>query len=322
MFGRHVAASMDRSSDRVLALHGDQFATSRQVLERQMGLEEGNRKLYELKREEGLLQLRMQLLKLRQETLNNMNTQAALVAGCAVGLLSSGEVQVMEETTLCVDLMTGNPYRFVEWVQHSFPLLQTVCRPTETLIGIAYIVAATLSVLFSLLTIFLSHYLVDKSTRVALAAKRDNGGKGTDTVRRMENLITAKMGLIERCFHRSLLCLVIAVVIMVLEIHFVSGAIAIGLTVLVNRMRLREQRSIREGLLKLHEAHGEKLLEADAALVDLGGIIDTELVLKLRDYCFRCFQRSSGPNRPSREQAGSASQAVPADGVGGATGML
>eukprot|EP00966_Prymnesium_polylepis_P208417 4828148-Prymnesium_polylepis.1 len=63
-------------------------------------MERANRKLYDIRHQEGLLELQMRLLEMRQQHLNQMNTQAALVASCSVALLSSGELDVMNKETL------------------------------------------------------------------------------------------------------------------------------------------------------------------------------------------------------------------------------
>lgn len=45
----------------------------------------------------GVLDLRLQLVRLRSDYLNQVNTQATLVAGGAVGMLSSSELQTMDQ---------------------------------------------------------------------------------------------------------------------------------------------------------------------------------------------------------------------------------
>ena len=84
-----------------LPLTDDVTATGRDVLLHQRGMEISNRELYKLKRDEGMVELRMRLLELRQAYLNQMNTKAALVASIAAGLLSSGELGILNEETMC-----------------------------------------------------------------------------------------------------------------------------------------------------------------------------------------------------------------------------
>ena len=44
-----------------------------------------------------MMDLRLQLLSMRADYLNQLNTQATLVGGAAIGLLSSGELTVVNE---------------------------------------------------------------------------------------------------------------------------------------------------------------------------------------------------------------------------------
>ena len=176
-------------------------ATGHAVLHQQKGLEISNRELYQLKRAEGMLDLHMRLLELRQSFLTQMNTQAALVAGCAVGLLSSGELDIMNVHTVCnIEAMS--------WI------VLAGCLPTEYITNFFYIVFAINSFLWALFTIFLSNHLVGMTMIVALH------GSGLDDIKSIEPLLRRKMNLIENGFHVSLACLVGAVGCMIAEMNF------------------------------------------------------------------------------------------------------
>ena len=97
-----------------------------------------------------------------------MNTQAALVSSCAVGLLASSELEVMHMETMC---------RLPEWYPR--PILW-VCLPVEHLVNFSYVVFAVGSVMWSLWTIYLSNHLVGVSMIVALK------GNGKDHVKGIE----------------------------------------------------------------------------------------------------------------------------------------
>ena len=47
--------------------------------------------------DKGMLELRLQLVRMRTEYLNNINTQSTLIASCAVAMLSSGEIQAVSQ---------------------------------------------------------------------------------------------------------------------------------------------------------------------------------------------------------------------------------
>ena len=47
--------------------------------------------------DKGMLELRLQLVRMRTEYLNNINTQSTLLASCAVAMLSSGEIQAVAD---------------------------------------------------------------------------------------------------------------------------------------------------------------------------------------------------------------------------------
>lgn len=56
------------------------------------GVVGGNRELHRSNYERGMLDLRLQLTRMRGEYLNQMNTQSTLLASCAVAMLNSGEL--------------------------------------------------------------------------------------------------------------------------------------------------------------------------------------------------------------------------------------
>ena len=64
----------------------------------QTGVAGANRELHKSTYDMGMLDLRLQLIRIRSDYLNQINTQSTLLAGCAVGMLASGELQAMEAT--------------------------------------------------------------------------------------------------------------------------------------------------------------------------------------------------------------------------------
>ena len=56
------------------------------------GIFANNRNPHRSTYERGMLDLRLQLIKMRTDYLNQINTQATLIAGCAVAMLASGEL--------------------------------------------------------------------------------------------------------------------------------------------------------------------------------------------------------------------------------------
>ena len=213
-------------------------ATSQDVLRQQQGIEISTRELYQLKRNEGMLELRMRLLELRQSYLNQMNTQAALVGGCAVSLLSSGELQIMNEETMC---------NF-----HSSALVLAGCLPTEYLVNFLYIVFAVNSFMWALWTIYLSNYLVGKTMIVALH------GSGLDDIKSVEPLLQRKMLLIENGFHLSLACLIGAVGCMIAEMNFaVALFLAAPFMLTIGLLARWQTRDISRELAKLNVSDDE-----------------------------------------------------------------
>ena len=57
----------------------------------------GNRELHKNTFERGMLDLRLQLVRFRTDYLNQINTQSTFIAGCAVAMLSSGELVVLDD---------------------------------------------------------------------------------------------------------------------------------------------------------------------------------------------------------------------------------
>ena len=55
------------------------------------GVVGGNRDLHRTNSERGMLDLRLQLIRMRSDYLNQINTQSTLLAGCAVAMLASNE---------------------------------------------------------------------------------------------------------------------------------------------------------------------------------------------------------------------------------------
>jgi len=63
---------------------------------KQMGVSGANRELHKSQYDMGMLDLRLQLIRIRSDYLNQINTQSTLLARCAVGMLASSELLAME----------------------------------------------------------------------------------------------------------------------------------------------------------------------------------------------------------------------------------
>ena len=72
------------------------------------GVSGANRELHKSQYDMGMLDLRLQLIRIRSDYLNQINTQSTLLAGCAVGMLASSELLAMEATG-------GFDYRHWQW---------------------------------------------------------------------------------------------------------------------------------------------------------------------------------------------------------------
>ena len=74
----------------------------------QPGVVGGNRELHRTTYEKGMLDLRLQLTKMRIDYLTQINTQTTFIAGCAVGMLSSQELMSLDD-------LDGTPISTFTW---------------------------------------------------------------------------------------------------------------------------------------------------------------------------------------------------------------
>ena len=74
----------------------------------QPGVVGGNRELHRTTYEKGMLDLRLQLTKMRIDYLTQINTQTTFIAGCAVGMLSSQELMALDD-------LDGTPISTFTW---------------------------------------------------------------------------------------------------------------------------------------------------------------------------------------------------------------
>ena len=74
----------------------------------QPGVVGGNRELHRTTYEKGMLDLRLQLTKMRIDYLTQINTQTTFIAGCAVGMLSSQELMALDD-------VDGTPISAFRW---------------------------------------------------------------------------------------------------------------------------------------------------------------------------------------------------------------
>ena len=179
----------------------------------QEGMERANRKLYDIRHQEGLLELQMRLLEMRQQHLNQMNTQAALVASCSVALLSSGELDIMNKETLCP----------ADSIWH-WPPLFIFCEPTEWALNFAYMTSALCSVMWALWTIYISNHLISSSMFIAREGNRDD-------ILHFERALSDRVRRVEKGFEISLLCLIFAMICMIAEeVFWFAAAVAAPIT--------------------------------------------------------------------------------------------
>jgi hypothetical protein len=156
------------------------------------GVVGGNRELHRSNYERGMLDLRLQLIKMRSDYLNQINTQSTLLAGCALGMLASGELINMDDGDegACPGCILGveNPIawwwkRLCNW---SYTLNSVVCLATS--LWVLY--TAT-----NLINLFIHSTLYGDSIGALVEA---------------DNLIESRMGEVRLVFVLSLMSLTLA----------------------------------------------------------------------------------------------------------------
>ena len=156
----HVASVCPQQTmSRACASVPEEIAEDHVAGEEQVGVEVANRVLHGVRKEEGLMQIRLRLLELRQSYLNQVNTQAALVGSCAVGLLASGELSVLTELTVCRESDHDPDH-----------IALKVCKAIDGLVNCWYLVSAVGCFATSLWVIYYAMNLVNLTTMVTLHA--------------------------------------------------------------------------------------------------------------------------------------------------------
>ena len=147
------------------------------------GLAGGQRELHRTAYDRGMLDLRLQLIKMRTDYLNQINTQATLLAGCAVGMLASGELNALEEET-----------GYFAW----------------GITGV-YVVSATVCLAASLWVIYTSMNLINLSIHSTLH------GETMREIAEADNLIDQRMKEVRLVFLTSLASLIFAGLAMIVQ---------------------------------------------------------------------------------------------------------
>ena len=90
------------------------------------GVVGGNRELHESNFARGMLDLRLQISRLRIEYLNHMNTQSTLLAGCGVAMLNSGELTNLDDKAEWDDYSILS-YAWIKFFNYLYSASAAVC---------------------------------------------------------------------------------------------------------------------------------------------------------------------------------------------------
>ena len=175
------------------------------------GREQSNRDLHRKKLDNGKLEIRLRLLEMRQSYLIQMNTQAALVGGCAVALLASGELSIVNDLTICDHGVLGVP---------------VFCDIYNGLLQVWYVGSAFGCFAISISVIYTSVNLVNMGTLLVVHEHRG------DALDELNTMIEQRMDRVRKAFLLSLNCLLCAVCAMVAEVlplmfFFVAGPMTV-----------------------------------------------------------------------------------------------
>ena len=177
------------------------------------GVEQSNRDLHLKKLENGRLEIRLRLLEMRQSYLIQMNTQAALVGGCGVALLASGELSILLDITMCDHGVLGIP---------------GFCQIYDTLLSIWYVGSAFGCFAVSVSVIYSSVNLVNMGTLLVVHEHRG------DALDELNGMIEARMDRARKSFLLSLNFLlnsVLSMIAVVLPLIFLF--VALPMTVMI-----------------------------------------------------------------------------------------
>ena len=119
----------------------------------QAGLLDAEKKMWDANLERGTLELRHKQILARIDILNQLNTQAMLVAGCAVANLSGESLQIVEEGRWAAEVL-----------------------------AVAFVATSALTLGCSLWVIFMSSNLIQLSQQAALQGTRAQDVRGADRI--------------------------------------------------------------------------------------------------------------------------------------------
>lgn len=188
------------------------------------GREQSNRDLHRKKLDNGKLEIRLRLLEMRQSYLIQMNTQAALVGGCAVALLASGELTIIHDLSICDHGLLGLP---------------VFCQIYDAFLSIWYISSAFGCFAVSISVIYTSVNLVNMGTLLVVHEHRG------DALDELNTMIEHRMDRVRKMFLLSLNCLLMAVCAMIAEVlPYIFYLIAAPMTVVVARNAFDDDRRL------------------------------------------------------------------------------
>ena len=167
-----------------------------------------------------MMDLRLQLLSMRADYLNQLNTQATLVGGAAIGLLSSGELTVVNE--LSAQRIGNdehcNTYTRLTDTGESCVFSDFEGEWADRINNYLYMASACGCLASSIWVLYTSTNLVQFGTLAALMPGENNQGT-EETMRHTDLLIHHRMADVRKMFVFSLVCLIMSVMMMVWE-HF------------------------------------------------------------------------------------------------------
>ena len=168
-----------------------------------------------------MMDLRLQLLSMRADYLNQLNTQATLVGGAAIGLLSSGELDVVNELSRnrVANLDDDDPnLRCNTYTRENCVYSDFEGEWADRINNYLYMASACGCLASSIWVLYTSTNLVQFGTLAALMPGENNQGT-EETMRHTDLLIHHRMADVRKMFVFSLVCLIMSVMMMVWE-HF------------------------------------------------------------------------------------------------------
>ena len=153
----------------------------------ELGLAGAEQRLINLNMNAGQLHVQRQILQLRVDFLLQLNTQTMLIAGVAIGMLSSLELEAIQ-----------GEEEVKEW-HHSLRI-------------VLYIVGTSISLGCSIWVLYTSNNLINLATMSALQAEKLSDVQGAD------NILGLRMRDVRRMYIFALLAMIPAIYVMVLHL--------------------------------------------------------------------------------------------------------